>query len=721
MKKAILFGLLGALGCFIAAFGGGEPLWKYLTPPPPKPNLFMTASPSVTVEQGETNRFTVMIVRERFDGPVIVRCSDQPQGVAIKDVTIPAGALSQEMVVAVQDTALAGLYTVNISASSPDQPVIARTQLELRINPIPKAKVDVLFVVDVTASMQWAIDGIRQGILAFAHELDKPRLDARVGILAYRDDLNGESATVLRFRDGPFTNDYAALSEQMRGLTASGGGDDPESTLDALELASRQTFRPDATRVILLITDDTPHIPDARVSTMDEAIANLRRANVNQVHLVVRENHQYIYAPLQRAFEGQFFDLNSAAVSGNAFASILPGISREIARVTIASQAPSAPKVTAAQPPVEAIQSSKQFAAESSNRLVLIIGLWTAVLALGVTFALIIAQNIYLRRAPVGIGETLKGLIGSLAAGGLAGVAGQLLFAPLSSLPGGMLIARIAGWALLGLLLGGGMSFVVPNLPLWRGLLGGCLGGSLGSLGFFFAAQSMGENAGRVTGAALLGGCIGLMVALVEVLFREAWLEIQYGPKEIRTIGLGAEPIVLGSNQQVCTVYAKNAPPIAYRYWLKNNAVFCEDVPGKRTSSVASGDRKQIGNLVATVCSPGATTQQPQAAPALVRQSGHGAFSLRLTSGMSLDLNSGATVGAKDIPGLHSIPPGGPVGEVKPHPTDPNIQGLQNLSHLAWRVYLPNGDSIEVKPGKNVRLAAGTRIDFGVIQGEIRR
>ena len=137
---------------------------------------------------------------------------------------------------------------------------------------------------------------------------------------------------------------------------------------------------------------------------------------------------------------------------------------------------------------------------------------------------MIIAQNIYLHRAPLGIGEAFKGLVGSLAAGGLAGVAGQLLFAPLSSLPAGTWIARIAGWALLGILLGGGMSFVVPNLLLWRGLLGGGLGGSLGSLGFVFAAQSMGESAGRVAGAAILGGCIGLMVALVEMLFREAWL-----------------------------------------------------------------------------------------------------------------------------------------------------------------------------------------------------
>src|SRR5438132_9287421 len=97
MKKIIIFGILGAMGCLLAALGIGEPLWKYLTPPPPKPELRITASPSVTVEQGDTNKFTVMVARGRFDGPVTVRCSTPVPGVTISDVTIPAGRNDQEV------------------------------------------------------------------------------------------------------------------------------------------------------------------------------------------------------------------------------------------------------------------------------------------------------------------------------------------------------------------------------------------------------------------------------------------------------------------------------------------------------------------------------------------------------------------------------------------------------------------------------------------------
>ena len=57
---------------------------------------------------------------------------------------------------------------------------------------------------------------------------------------------------------------------------------------------------------------------------------------------------------------------------------------------------------------------------------------------------------------------------------------------------------------------------------------------------------------------------------------------------------------------------------------------------------------------------------------------------------------------------------------VNSHPADPNVQGLQNLSHLPWRVRLPNGRVVDVAPGKNVRLTPGTRVSFGSLEGEIQ-
>jgi hypothetical protein len=97
-----------------------------------------------------------------------------------------------------------------------------------------------------------------------------------------------------------------------------------------------------------------------------------------------------------------------------------------------------------------------------------------------------------------------------------------------------------------------------------------------------------------------------------------------------------------------------------------------------------------------------------------------GVFCLRLSDGRSLDLPIGVNLTAADLPGLHSTPPGGPVARVTTHPTDPSSFGFQNLSNLTWKTKLPNGKSAVVEPGKNVRLLAGTRINFGLVTGEIR-
>jgi hypothetical protein len=359
---------------------------------------------------------------------------------------------------------------------------------------------------------------------------------------------------------------------------------------------------------------------------------------------------------------------------------------------------------------------------------------WSALFTLGIGLALIFAQNLYLKRGLLRVRQLILAIPGMFIAGGLAGAIAQAVYSFALHVLGtrgvesalAMLI-RIFAWALAGGLLAFGMSFFIPNLKRLRALLGGALGGALGAVSFLIVIRGLGFGAltGRLAGVPLLGFFIGVMVALVEAVFREAWLEIRYGPKEIRTVTLGREAVSIGSNQSACTVYALNAPPIAYRYWMQDNAVLCEDVRAGRTNNVTTGDRKQIGGIEVVVCgvigtgviAPAAAAVQGQWQSA---QAAKRAFTLRLSNGKSIDLPNGATLNTNDLPGLHSVPPGGTVATVRPHPTDPNIHGLQNLSQLSWRVYLPEGDSIEVKPGKSVRLAPGTRVDFRTIQGEIR-
>jgi hypothetical protein len=80
----------------------------------------------------------------------------------------------------------------------------------------------------------------------------------------------------------------------------------------------------------------------------------------------------------------------------------------------------------------------------------------------------------------------------------------------------------------------------------------------------------------------------------------------------------------------------------------------------------------------------------------------------------------GAKLTATDIPGLQPSNAGGAIAEVGRNPNDPSILGLKNLSRTAWTATLANRDRVQVEPGRNVRIAAGTRISFGSIDGEIK-
>jgi hypothetical protein len=71
-------------------------------------------------------------------------------------------------------------------------------------------------------------------------------------------------------------------------------------------------------------------------------------------------------------------------------------------------------------------------------------------------------------------------------------------------------------------------------------------------------------------------------------------------------------------------------------------------------------------------------------------------------------------------PGLQPSNPGGPVAEVTRNPQDPSILGLTNLSRAPWEVVTSNGTRRNIQTGQTVKLAQGTRIDFGPIDGEVR-
>jgi hypothetical protein len=74
----------------------------------------------------------------------------------------------------------------------------------------------------------------------------------------------------------------------------------------------------------------------------------------------------------------------------------------------------------------------------------------------------------------------------------------------------------------------------------------------------------------------------------------------------------------------------------------------------------------------------------------------------------------------QDIPGLETVAGNGVVAEVVPNPQDSTVLGLQNLSQQAWVATLVQGGKRQVEVGRSMRLAVGTKIHFGTVEGDIQ-
>jgi hypothetical protein len=163
---------------------------------------------------------------------------------------------------------------------------------------------DVVFLIDVSGSMAPIIDALRRNIEAFVDSLSAggannaaPVRDWRGKVVGYRDIEAASSEGVEWIEDHPFVRDTAALKAQLASLKAQGGGDEPESLLDALykvatteatpkgsqsEDPNKWRYRSDAARVVVVFTDasfkETLSIPEAKGGSLQD-VANVVMAN----------------------------------------------------------------------------------------------------------------------------------------------------------------------------------------------------------------------------------------------------------------------------------------------------------------------------------------------------------------------------------------------------------------------------------------------------------
>jgi hypothetical protein len=207
------------------------------------------------------------------------------------------------------------------------------------------------------------------------------------------------------------------------------------------------------------------------------------------------------------------------------------------------------------------------------------------------------------------------GLLG----GAFGGLVGQLLNHHLS-------FPVFIGWILAGVLIGASIGAydvlraassgqeIQPALKkTLNGIYGGFLGGFIGGLPYTFLIDSARLPYSSLTiSLVILGGCIGLMIGLAQVILKEAWVKVEEGFRAGREVMLTKNETTIG-RAEGCDLglFGDNAiQKLHARIRRKNNRYLLEHVAGEgetwvndeevtgKAVALRSGDRIRLGKCV---------------------------------------------------------------------------------------------------------------------------
>jgi len=93
-----------------------------------------------------------------------------------------------------------------------------------------------------------------------------------------------------------------------------------------------------------------------------------------------------------------------------------------------------------------------------------------------------------------------------------------------------LVAGRLAGWTLMGVMLGAGVGIATFSLGnLLKGAAGGWVGGFVGGLAFDLIGATVSGSLSRLVGVAMIGLAIGLFIGLVQELTKQAWIKVEGG------------------------------------------------------------------------------------------------------------------------------------------------------------------------------------------------
>lgn len=199
-----------------------------------------------------------------------------------------------------------------------DRPVVTMDKVQPMTAAPAKATVagqaDVVFVIDSTGSMGEEINNVANNINNFVDALQARNVRANFALVDYKDitcsgeetRIVGDAAGNIWFRD---SNEY---KDAIRNLYVHGGGDGPETAVDAMGAAVYDTgFRPAATKFVVLVTDaDYKTDNNYGLSSMQHLIDVMRMRGII-TSVITSSGYEPTYHDLYTQTEGVYGDIYS--------------------------------------------------------------------------------------------------------------------------------------------------------------------------------------------------------------------------------------------------------------------------------------------------------------------------------------------------------------------------------------------------------------------------
>lgn len=195
------------------------------------------------------------------------------------------------------------------------EPTIDPVSIDGSRTPASPATLEMVFVLDTTASMSGLIDGAKQRIWGIVNEVmqTESRPAVRIGLVAYRDRGDQYVTQVL-----PLTEDLDQVYSALMSYEAQGGGDTPEhvrrALMEGVTRAGWSTQSKGIAQILFLVGDAPPHddyqdAPDTRTTAANAAQKGIV---VNTIQCGMIPGTRTVWEAIARTGNGQYFAIEQS-------------------------------------------------------------------------------------------------------------------------------------------------------------------------------------------------------------------------------------------------------------------------------------------------------------------------------------------------------------------------------------------------------------------------